>query len=60
MNRKVIFVLAELDLTYEPSYLSTETGEQKSADFIKYNPNGRLPAIIDHANNDFVLWYASH
>jgi glutathione S-transferase len=54
--RKVAFILEELGLTYESIYLDFQKGEHKAPEFTKYNPNGRIPAIIDHANNDFVLW----
>ena len=47
----------ELGLTYESVYLDFQKGEHKAPEFTKYNPNGRIPAIIDHGNNDFVLWY---
>jgi glutathione S-transferase len=53
---KVAFVLEELGLTYETVYLKFDKQEQKAPEFTKYNPNGRIPAIIDHYNNDFVLW----
>ncbi|KIP10023.1 hypothetical protein PHLGIDRAFT_115839 [Phlebiopsis gigantea 11061_1 CR5-6] len=53
---KVAIVLAELGLTYESVYLDFQKGEHKAPGFTKYNPNGRIPAIIDHRNNDFVLW----
>ncbi|KAI0701457.1 glutathione S-transferase C-terminal-like protein [Cerioporus squamosus] len=53
---KVAFVLEELGLTYEPIYLNFQKGEQKAPAFTQYNPNGRIPAIIDHQNGDFVLW----
>ncbi|RDX40748.1 glutathione S-transferase C-terminal-like protein [Polyporus arcularius HHB13444] len=53
---KVAFVLEELGLTYEPVYLDFRKGEQKAPAFTQYNPNGRIPAIIDHKNGDFVLW----
>lgn len=48
-------VLEELGLTWEPVYLNFE--QMKQPDYTKYNPNGRIPAIIDHRNGDFVLWY---
>ncbi|EMD31025.1 hypothetical protein CERSUDRAFT_127643 [Gelatoporia subvermispora B] len=53
---KVAFALAELGLSYEPIYLDFRKGEQKKPEFTKYNPNGRIPAVIDHHNDDFVVW----
>lgn len=41
---------------YEPVYLVFEKGEQKAPEYTKYNPNGRIPALIDHHNGDFVIW----
>ena len=54
--RKVAFVLEALGLTYESVFLDFQKGEHKAPSFTQYNPNGRIPAIIDHANNDFVVW----
>ena len=56
MIRKVAMVLEELGLTYESIYLDFQKGEHKLPEHVKYNPNGRIPTIIDHKNNDFVLW----
>ncbi|KAH9943930.1 glutathione S-transferase [Amylocystis lapponica] len=53
---KVAFVLAELGLEYESVYLDFGKGEHKGPEYTKYNPNGRIPALIDHKNNDFVVW----
>ncbi|KAJ3554307.1 hypothetical protein NM688_g3180 [Phlebia brevispora] len=53
---KVAIVLEELGLTYEPIYLDFQKGEQKAPEHTKYNPNGRIPTLIDHKNDDFVLW----
>lgn len=50
-------MLEELSLTYESVYLDFNKGEHKAAEYTKYNSNGRIPAIIDHKNNNFVLWY---
>ena len=54
--RKVAYVLAELGLEYESRYLDFAKQEQKSAEYTKYNPNGRIPTLVDHANGDFVIW----
>ena len=56
-RRKVATVLEELGLTYHPIYLDFGKGEHKAPEHTKYNPNGRIPTIIDHKNNDLVLWY---
>ena len=49
-------VLRELGLTFETIFLDTKKAEHKDPAFTKYNPNGRIPALIDHFNNDFVVW----
>ena len=54
--RKATILLEELGLTYEPVYLDFGKGEHKAPDYLKINPNGRIPAIIDHQNNDFIVW----
>lgn len=51
-------VLEELGLTYEPIYL--EYPDMKKPEYTKYNPNGRIPAIIDHKNGDLVIWYVTY
>lgn len=30
--------------------------EQKSDAYMSFMPNGRIPAIVDHWNNDKVVW----
>lgn len=49
-------VLRGLNLTFETIFLDPEHEEHKKPEFTKYNPNGRAPALIDHHNNDFVVW----
>lgn len=57
VTRKVAIVLEELGLSYEPIYLDFQKGEHKAPEHTKYNPNGRIPTLIDHKNGDYVLWY---
>jgi glutathione S-transferase len=44
--------LVFFSLTYRIGLL----GENKGPEFTKLNPNGRLPALVDHSNNDFTIW----
>ncbi|MGR6431905.1 glutathione S-transferase family protein [Rhizobium sp. PAMB 3174] len=44
---KVSIALEELGLPYEAHAVSFSDNEQKSAEFLSLNPNGKIPAIID-------------
>ena len=55
-GRKVMIVLEELGLDYEPIYLNLSANQSKDEKHTKYNPNGRIPTLIDHKNNDFAIW----
>ncbi|KAI5474392.1 glutathione S-transferase [Pseudohyphozyma bogoriensis] len=56
---KVAFVLKALGLSYKTIYLDFAKGEHKAEAFTKFNPNGRIPALVDHENGDFVVWESS-
>ncbi|KHD88645.1 MAG: hypothetical protein OM95_07515 [Bdellovibrio sp. ArHS] len=47
------WMLEELAVPYEVMPLNLREKEQKSEAFLKINPNGKIPAMID---GDFVLW----
>ena len=53
---KVSITLEELGLPYEVKALDLAAGEQKQAWFLKINPNGRIPAIVDRGNEDFAVF----
>ncbi|KAI9059894.1 glutathione transferase Ure2p class [Trametes sanguinea] len=53
---KVAFVLDELGLTYESVFLDFAKAEQKAPEHTALNPNGRIPTLVDHLNNNFVIW----
>ena len=44
---KISIALEELGLAYEVRTLDLAKGEQKGADFLKLNPNGKVPALVD-------------
>ena len=52
----MVLVLEELGLSYQAIHLDINKGEQRSPEHLKNNPNGRLPTLIDHRNNDLVVW----
>lgn len=54
--RKVVYVLEELSLEYDTIYLRFDQGDHQKPEFTRYNPNGRVPALIDHGNRDYVIW----
>ena len=44
---KVTIMLEETGLAYEPHAVSFDRNEQKSAEFLSLNPNGKIPALLD-------------
>jgi GST-like protein len=55
-GHKVSIALEEMALPYSVRPLQLLKLEQKQDWFLKINPNGRIPAIIDHANDDFAVF----
>jgi glutathione S-transferase len=53
---KISIALEEMGLPYTVRALSLSKLEQKEEWFLKINPNGRIPAIIDHDNGDFAVF----
>jgi glutathione S-transferase len=56
---KPAILLEKLGLSYEVVALNfgddAETGV-KGSKFLAVNPNGRVPALVDHNNKDFCVW----
>ena len=44
---KVALFLEESGLPYEPMPIDTRKGEQFAPDYLRINPNGKVPAIVD-------------
>jgi GST-like protein len=53
---KVSIMLEEIALDYTVHPIELAKQEQKTPEFLAMNPNGRIPVIVDHDNDDFVVF----
>jgi GSH-dependent disulfide-bond oxidoreductase len=53
---KISIALEELGLAYTVHQLSLSKQEQKQDWYLKINPNGRIPTIVDRGNDDFAVF----
>jgi GST-like protein len=61
---KPLIFLHEAGIPYELAAVDFAKKEQKAPEYLKLNPNGRIPTIVDRGNDDFavfesgaILWY---
>ena len=55
-GHKISIALEELALEYKVIPINLSTGEQKQADYVRINPNGRIPTIVDRDEDDFAVF----
>ena len=55
-GHKASVVLEELELAYEVHAVNLPENEQKQEAFLKLNPNGRIPVIVDREADDFAVF----
>jgi glutathione S-transferase len=53
---KVSITLEELSMPYKVKEIDLTKGDQKKKSFLKINPNGRIPAIIDREENNLAIF----
>jgi GST-like protein len=53
---KISIALEEMHLPYTLHHLKLGEKEQKQDWYLKINPNGRIPAIVDRDNGDFAVF----
>jgi len=55
-GRKISIALEEMGLPYQVHPVNLKNAEQKTPDFLKINPNGRIPAIVDRDEGGFPVF----
>ena len=55
-GRKISVMLEETGLAYTVRELRLGELEQKQPEYLAINPNGRIPTIVAHDENDFVVF----
>lgn len=53
---KASITLEELGLAYRVHHIQLDKLEQKEPWYLQLNPNGRIPTIVDHDNDDFAVF----
>ncbi len=61
---KPLIFLHEAEIPYDMVSISFAKKQQKAPDYVKLNPDGRIPTIVDRRNDNFavfesgaILWY---
>jgi glutathione S-transferase len=53
---KISVTLEELGMDYTVHHIRLDIGDQKTEEYLKINPNGRIPTIVDRDNGDFAVF----
>src|SRR6187549_172083 len=58
---KIRFALAELGVAYEFVPIDLSRGESRTQDFVRINPHGKIPVLVDGEfalpESNAILWY---
>ena len=62
-SARAAFALAEAGATYRPHLLDTRAGENRSAAYVRLNPMGKIPSLVDGEvrlwESNAINWYAA-
>lgn len=53
---KASIALEELGMDYNVHHVRLREGDQKTEAYLKINPNGKIPAIVDRGSGDFAVF----
>ncbi|NOR71102.1 MAG: glutathione S-transferase family protein [Methylomarinum sp.] len=51
-GQRVSIMLEEIELPYKAHKVDLAKGEQRQAEFLRLNPSGRIPVLVDQAEGD--------
>ena len=54
-GRKISILLEEIGVSYKVIMVDLTKGEQFSKEFTSISPSNKIPAIVDHENNQFIF-----
>ena len=54
-GRKISILLEEIRASYKIIMVDLDNGEQFNKEFTSISPSNKIPAIVDHENNQFVF-----
>ena len=52
---KTSVTLEELEIPYNVHVVNLMSGDQRKPEFLKLNPNGRIPVIVDTDNDNLAI-----
>lgn len=55
-GQKISILLEELEVPYAVHAVDLAQNEQRTPEFLRINPNGRIPALVDGDNGDFAVF----
>ncbi len=55
-GQRVAIMLEETGLEYSTQWVDLAKGEQRQPDFLRLNPSGRIPVIVDHDTETSTLF----
>jgi GSH-dependent disulfide-bond oxidoreductase len=55
-GHKASILLEELGVPYDVVHIQLMKGDQRKPEYVKLNPNARIPTIVDHENGDFAVF----
>jgi glutathione S-transferase len=53
---KISVTLEELGMDYTVHHIRLDKGDQRTEEYLRINPNGRIPTIVDRDNDDFAVF----